>query len=45
MLWDPRWPWRAAVALGATVSGPKPYWRALPREAAAVFGDARIRQR
>jgi 2,4-dienoyl-CoA reductase-like NADH-dependent reductase (Old Yellow Enzyme family) len=45
MLWDPRWPWRAAVALGATVSGPKPYWRALPREAATVFGDARIRQR
>ena len=45
LLWDPRWPWHAAVALGATVAGPKPYWRGLPREAAGVFGDARIRQR
>jgi 2,4-dienoyl-CoA reductase-like NADH-dependent reductase (Old Yellow Enzyme family) len=44
-LWDPRWPWHAAAALGATVRSPQPYWRALPREAAAVFGDARIRQR
>jgi 2,4-dienoyl-CoA reductase-like NADH-dependent reductase (Old Yellow Enzyme family) len=45
LLWDPRWPWRAAAALGATVRGPQPYWRALPKEAATVFGDARIRQR
>ena len=45
LLWDPRWPWHAAAALGATVAGPKPYWRGLPREAAGVFGDARIRQR
>ena len=45
LLWDPRWPWHAAAALGATVNGPQPYWRALPREAATVFGDARIRQR
>jgi 2,4-dienoyl-CoA reductase-like NADH-dependent reductase (Old Yellow Enzyme family) len=45
LLWDPRWPWRAAAALGATVSGPQPYWRGLPKEAATVFGDARIRQR
>jgi 2,4-dienoyl-CoA reductase-like NADH-dependent reductase (Old Yellow Enzyme family) len=44
-LWDPRWPWRAAAALGGTVAGPKPYWRAMPREAAGVFGDSRIRQR
>jgi len=44
-LWDPRWPWHAAAALGASVRSPKPYWRALPRDAAAVFGDARIRQR
>jgi 2,4-dienoyl-CoA reductase-like NADH-dependent reductase (Old Yellow Enzyme family) len=44
-LWDPRWPWRAAAALGGVVAGPKPYWRGLPREAAGVFGDARIRQR
>jgi len=45
LLWDPRWPWHAAAALGGTVSGPQPYWRGLPKEAATVFGDARIRQR
>jgi len=45
LLWDPRWPWRAAAALSGTVNGPKPYWRGLPKEAATVFGDARIRQR
>jgi 2,4-dienoyl-CoA reductase-like NADH-dependent reductase (Old Yellow Enzyme family) len=44
-LWDPRWPWRAAATLGATVAGPEQYWRAPPREAATVFGDIRIRQR
>jgi len=45
LLWDPRWPWHAAAALGGTVNGPQPYWRGLPREAATVFGDARVRQR
>jgi len=45
LLWDPRWPWHAAAALGGTVNGPQPYWRGLPKEAATVFGDARIRQR
>ncbi len=45
LLWDSRWPWRAAVALGATVAAPKPYWRGPPREAAAAFGDVRVRQR
>ena len=44
-LWNPRWPWHAAAVLGGTVAGPQPYWRALPREAPGVFGDARIRQR
>jgi 2,4-dienoyl-CoA reductase-like NADH-dependent reductase (Old Yellow Enzyme family) len=44
-LWNPRWAWHAAAALGATVKGPQPYWRGLPREAAGVFGDIRIRQR
>ena len=29
-LWDPRWPWRAAVALGAKVDGPRQYWRSAP---------------
>jgi 2,4-dienoyl-CoA reductase-like NADH-dependent reductase (Old Yellow Enzyme family) len=45
ILWDPRWPWHAAAALGAHVKSPKPYWRAPPAEAAAVFADAKIRQR
>jgi 2,4-dienoyl-CoA reductase-like NADH-dependent reductase (Old Yellow Enzyme family) len=44
-LWNPRWPWHAAAALGATVAAPQAYWRAPPRDAAAAFGDARIRQR
>lgn len=30
MLWDPRWPWRAAVALGAKIEAPKQYWRSAP---------------
>ena len=38
LLWDPRWPWHAAAELGASVSAPKPYWRAQPREAKDVFG-------
>jgi 2,4-dienoyl-CoA reductase-like NADH-dependent reductase (Old Yellow Enzyme family) len=45
MLWNPRWPWHAAAALGRAVQAPKPYWRAPPREAAGAFADARIRQR
>jgi 2,4-dienoyl-CoA reductase-like NADH-dependent reductase (Old Yellow Enzyme family) len=27
MLYDPRWPWRAAAELGAQVSAPPQYWR------------------
>jgi 2,4-dienoyl-CoA reductase-like NADH-dependent reductase (Old Yellow Enzyme family) len=30
LLWNPRWPWQAAAALGGKLSGPKPYGRALP---------------
>ncbi len=30
LLWDPRWPWRAAARLGAKVEGPKQYWRSAP---------------
>jgi 2,4-dienoyl-CoA reductase-like NADH-dependent reductase (Old Yellow Enzyme family) len=39
MLYDPRWGWHAAAALGATVEAPPPYWRAPPREHQAVFGN------
>lgn len=30
ILWNPRWPWHAAAALGAKVHGPKQYWRSAP---------------
>jgi NADPH2 dehydrogenase len=39
MLYDPRWPWHAAAALGGTVSAPQPYWRAPPASARAIFGQ------
>jgi 2,4-dienoyl-CoA reductase-like NADH-dependent reductase (Old Yellow Enzyme family) len=39
MLYDPRWPWHAAAALGATVSAPRPYWRAPPHPFAGIFGQ------
>ena len=44
-LYDPRWPWHAAAALGGSVHGPKQYWRSLPRAAAGIFGDIRFGQR
>jgi 2,4-dienoyl-CoA reductase-like NADH-dependent reductase (Old Yellow Enzyme family) len=44
-LWDPRWMWRAAATLGATVRGPPQYARGLPKEAAAVFGGLYLGQR
>lgn len=31
LLWNPRWPWHAAQALGATVAVPPQYLRAVPR--------------
>ena len=31
MLWNPRWPWHAAKALGAGVAVPPQYLRAVPR--------------
>lgn len=44
-LHDPRWPWRAAEALGATVQAPAQYLRCLPHGAAPVFGETNIGQR
>ncbi len=44
MMYEPRWPWQAAAALGAQVTASPQYWRCLPREAKAVFGDIRPRQ-
>jgi 2,4-dienoyl-CoA reductase-like NADH-dependent reductase (Old Yellow Enzyme family) len=45
MLFDPRWPWRAAEALKATVAGPKQYWRSLPAGTPRIFGDTSMGQR
>jgi len=45
MLYDPRWPWHAAAAVGGTVHGPRQYWRGLPKAAAHIFGDISFSQR
>ena len=37
-LYDPRWPWHAAAALGATVDAPPQYWRSPPHEHKDLFG-------
>jgi len=39
MLQDPRWPWRAAAALGASVEAPRQYWRSQPATQKALFGQ------
>ena len=39
-LYQPRWGWQAAAALGGEVAANPVYWRSLPREASAVFGKA-----
>ena len=41
-LYQPRWGWQAAAALGGTVAANPAYWRCLPREAQAVFGKVAI---
>jgi NADPH2 dehydrogenase len=38
MLYQPRWPWQAAAALGGEVTANPRYWRCLPHGAQAVFG-------
>ena len=45
MLYDPRWPWHAAAALGAQVRAPKQYWRSQPREYKDLFLGAGFGQR
>lgn len=37
MLYDPRWGWHAAAALGATLTAPPQYWRSQPRELRHLF--------
>lgn len=45
MLYDPRWPWHAAAALGAEITAPPQYWRSQPREFKTLFKSAKIGQR
>jgi 2,4-dienoyl-CoA reductase-like NADH-dependent reductase (Old Yellow Enzyme family) len=45
MLYNPRWPWHAAAALGTQVAAPPQYWRSQPRELKNLFGDTRLGQR
>jgi 2,4-dienoyl-CoA reductase-like NADH-dependent reductase (Old Yellow Enzyme family) len=40
MLYDPRWPWHAAAALGARVVAPHQYWRSQPRQYKDLFENA-----
>ena len=37
MLYDPRWPWHAAAALGDKVTAPPQYWRSQPRQYKELF--------
>jgi 2,4-dienoyl-CoA reductase-like NADH-dependent reductase (Old Yellow Enzyme family) len=45
VLYNPRWGWHAAAALGAQVPAQRQYWRSTPREAGNLFSDARIGMR
>ena len=45
LLWDPRWPWHAAAALGAQVQAAPQYWRSEPRGVGKVFAGAQVGQR
>ena len=40
MIFDPRWPWHAAVALEANIEIPAPYWRCVPGSQAHRFTPA-----
>ena len=44
-LYQPRWAWQAAVAMGGTVDANPVYWRCLPREAQAAFGKVSVGMR
>jgi 2,4-dienoyl-CoA reductase-like NADH-dependent reductase (Old Yellow Enzyme family) len=44
-LYKPRWGWEAAAALDGQVIANERYWRCLPREAQAIFGNVKVGQR
>jgi 2,4-dienoyl-CoA reductase-like NADH-dependent reductase (Old Yellow Enzyme family) len=39
VLYDPRWPWHAAAALGASVKAPDQYLRSQPRRLSNLFAS------
>jgi 2,4-dienoyl-CoA reductase-like NADH-dependent reductase (Old Yellow Enzyme family) len=41
MLYDPRWPWHAAAALGASIWAPKQYLRCQPGHLRQLFATER----
>lgn len=41
ILYDPRWPWHAAAALGAQVDAPKQYWRSQPAAYKNLFATGK----
>ena len=45
MLYDPRWPWHAAAALGGRVTAPPQYWRCEPGEHRGLFGETVLGKR
>lgn len=44
-LYQPRWAWLAAAALGGEVQASPAYWRCLPRDAQGSFGQVSVGQR
>ncbi|QDL56621.1 NADH:flavin oxidoreductase/NADH oxidase [Rhodoferax aquaticus] len=44
-LYQPRWGWQAAAALGGEVQANPVYWRCLPREAQTAFGKVAVGSR
>ena len=42
---DPRWPWRAAAALGGNIDGYPQYFRSMPSHFPKIFGAAITNQR
>ena len=45
ILYDPRWPWHAAAALGGSVEAPQQYWRSQPSQYRQLFGATTTGQR
>ncbi|KIN65566.1 NADH:flavin oxidoreductase/NADH oxidase [Sulfitobacter noctilucae] len=42
LLYNPRWPWQAAAALGDEIDAPPQYWRSQPREHPDLFKGSKV---